>query len=189
MSPVKSKTESRNWNRTLGSDKVIFHLMDAADESNLQDAIKSFTSNLPSSDLVFLRMDITQPEAVEEWMNNVRKGRTITVLAELDGEIVGYGNLHLSTLQWTRHIGEIRILVASKHRRLGVGKVLAQDMIDIAAEKGLSRVVAHIAATQPRVRTMFESLGFEPEALLTDWLKDHSGKVHDLIIMSRSIEE
>ncbi len=189
MSPVSSKIKARKWNRTLGNEKVVFHLMDSDDETNLQEAIRKFAASLPSSDLVFLRMDITQPEALDEWMDNVRKGRTITVLAELGDEIIGYGNLHLSNLQWTRHIGEIRILVAGKHRRLGVGRELVTDMADIAGEKGLSRVVAHIASTQPRVRAMFEELGFEPEALLTDWLKDHGGKVHDLIIMSRGIEE
>lgn len=177
------------WVRTLGNEKVTFRLMDPSDALSLQEAINKFVSNLPASDLVFLRMDITQPQVVEEWIDNVKRGRTVTLLAELDGEIVGYGNLHLSSLQWTQHIGEVRVLVASKHRKFGIGKELAADMIQIAYEKGLSRVVAHIASTQPRVRAMFESLGFEPEALLTDWLKDHNGTIHDLIIMSHSIEE
>jgi len=189
MSATTSKVELKSWKRTLGSEKVVFHLMDAADELNLKAAIGKFASALPSSDLVFLRMDITQPEVMEEWMDNVARGRTMTVLAEIGGEIVGYGNLHLSTLQWTSHIGEIRILVSNQHRKLGIGKELVADLIEIARDKGLSRVVAHVAATQPRVRLMFESLGFEPEALLTDWLKDHGGKVQDLMIMSHMIEE
>ena len=188
MSTAATKIANKTWKKTCGSDEVHFHLMDQSDESKLREAIGQFASSLPSSDLVFLRMDITQPEAVDEWVENVRRERTLTVLAELNGEIIGYGNLHMSTLQWTSHIGEIRILVSGKHRSLGVGKELVQDLIEIAEDKGLARVVAHIAATQPRVRMMFESLEFEPEALLTDWLKDHSGQVHDLIIMSRLIE-
>ena len=189
MSVATSKLKSKKWNKKCGSENVVFRLMDQTDEGNLREAIGRLAESLPSSDLVFLRMDITQPEAVDEWVENVKRERTLTVLAELNGEIVGYGNLHMSSLQWTSHIGEIRLLVAGKHRKLGIGKVLVQDLIDIAEEKGLARVVAHIASTQPRVRVMFESLEFEPEALLTDWLKDHSGQVHDLIIMSRLIED
>lgn len=189
MSAVTTRLKTKKWKRTCGNEEVVFHLMDQNDEGNLKQAISEFASSLPSSDLVFLRMDITQPEAVDEWVENVRRERTITVLAEYNGEIVGYGNLHMSSLRWTSHIGEIRILVAGKHRKLGIGKELAEDLVDIAREKGLSRVVSHIAATQPGVRLMFESLGFEAEALLTDWLKDHSGKIHDLIIMSNLIDE
>jgi L-amino acid N-acyltransferase YncA len=189
MGVAASKLGSKQWKKTCGTEEVHFHLMNQSDEDSLRKAIGVFASSLPSSDLVFLRMDITQPEAIDEWVDNVRRGRTITVLAELNGQIIGYGNLHMSSLQWTSHIGEIRILVSGKYRKLGIGKELVKDLIDIAQEKGLARVVAHIAATQPPVRLMFESLEFDPEALLTDWLKDHNGQIHDLIIMSRLIED
>ena len=189
MSVGTSKLKSKKWKKTCGTEEVVFHLMDQTDEQRLREAIDKFAESLPSSDLVFLRMDITKPEAVDEWVENVRRERTLTVLAELNGEIVAYGNLHMSSLQWTSHIGEIRILVAGKHRKLGIGRELVRDLIQIAEERGLSRVVAHIAATQPRVRLMFESLDFEPEALMTDWLRDHSGNAHDLIIMSRLVED
>lgn len=189
MSVATSKLKSKKWKHVCGNEEVTFQLMDPSDEAALRQAIEGFASTLPPSDLVFLRMDITQPEALDEWVENVTRERTLTILAKLNGEIVGYANLHMSSLQWTSHIGEIRILVSSKYRALGIGKQLVLDVIDIARSKGLSRVVVHVPATQPRVRMMIESAGFEPEALLTDWLKDHSGNVHDLIIMSRLIED
>jgi L-amino acid N-acyltransferase YncA len=137
---------------------------------------------------VFLRVDITQPDVIHEWVENILSGRTLTVLVETGGAVVGYGNLHMRRLQWSRHIGEIRILVDPKYRGLGLGEYLVNDLMKLARENGLLRVVAHIGSEQPRVRAMFERLGFHAEALLTDWLMDRNHKKHDMVIMSHEIE-
>lgn len=166
---------------------VTFKLMRPQDEASVEQALLKFTQSLPASDLVFLRMDITQPDIIREWVQNIISGRTLTVLAEVDGAIIGYGNLHLSRVQWTRHIGEIRVLVDSNFRGLGIGEYFVNDLMKLAKENGLKRVVAHIGSEQPRVRAMFERLGFHAEALLTDWLMDRDRRKHDLVIMSQEI--
>ncbi len=172
----------------IGRHPITFKLMRPQDEATVEQAVLKFAQSLPAGDLVFLRMDITQPDVVREWVENILRGRTITVLAEENGEVVGYGNLHLSKLQWTRHIGEIRVLVGAKFRGLGVGERIVEELKKIAQELGLLRVVAHIASNQPRVRAMFERLDFHAEALLTDWLKDRNHQKHDLVIMSHEID-
>lgn len=172
----------------FGGHPITFKLMRPQDEATVEQAVLKFAQSLPAGDLVFLRMDITQPDVVREWVENILRGRTITVLAEENGEVVGYGNLHLSKLQWTRHIGEIRVLVSAKFRGLGVGERIVDELKKIAQELGLLRVIAHIASNQPRVRAMFERLDFHAEALLTDWLKDRNHQKHDLVIMSHEIE-
>jgi L-amino acid N-acyltransferase YncA len=172
----------------FGTQDVTFKLMRPQDEASVENALLDFAQSLPASDLVFLRVDITQPDVVREWAQNIVLGRTLTVLAEIDGRLVGYGNLHLSRLQWTRHIGEIRILVDPRFRGLGLGEYLVHDLMKLAKENDLTRVVAHIGSEQPRVRAMFERLGFHAEALLTDWLMDRNHKKHDLVIMSLEVE-
>ena len=172
---------------TFGAHDVLFKLMRPQDEHSVEQALLKFTQCLPASDLVFLRVDITQPDVIHEWMENIVSGRTLTVLAEIGGAVIGYGNLHLSQMQWTRHIGEIRILVDAKLRGQGIGEYLVNDLMKLAKENGLLRVVAHIGSEQPRVRAMFERLGFHAEALLTDWLMDRNLKKHDLVIMSHEI--
>ena len=164
---------------------ITFRLMTPKDESAMID----FSGTLPESDIIYLRMDITQPEVIEEWVNNIKIGRTITILVEEKGELIGYGSLHYNQLDWTRHIGEIRFLVDAKVRGLGVGRALMEQLAEIAEEKGLARVIVQIPATQPKVRKMVELLGYEPQALLTDWLKDRHNRPHDLIIMSKNLTQ
>jgi hypothetical protein len=45
-----------------------------------------------------------------------------------------------------------------------------------------------IAAQEPAI-AMFRSLGFEPEALLTDHVRDRAGELRDLMVLSHSVEE
>ena len=183
-----AQTERYPRNKKFGRHDISFRLMDPSHVDALDEALLRFTNSLPSSDLAFLRMDITQPEVVREWEHAIDNGRTITVLAYDGDEIVGYGNLHKSHIQWTSHIGEVRVLVGAKYRGAGLGQGLFHELIAIAGEHGLNRVIAHIPSGQPRVRVMLEDLDFEAEALLTDWLKDRTGHTHDLIIMSRDID-
>jgi len=173
----------------FGHHDITFRLMEEEDATVVEEALLRFANSLPPGDLVFLRMDITQPEVVEEWIESIRAGQTVTVLAAANDEIVGYANLHLSGLQWTRHIGEIRVLVSPKYRGTGLGRQFFHQLIDLARDLGLERVVAHVPADQPRVRHMLEKLGFEAEALLADWLKDRNYKTHDLIIMSQHVNK
>ncbi len=153
-----------------------------------RDRLLAFAQSLPESDLIYLRMDITQPDVIDEWVANIEGGRTTTVLAEEDGEIVGYASLHSNRLMWTRHIGEIRIMVDVRARGGGVGRSLAHQLTEMAGERNLYRVVVQLPADQPRVRKMFEGLGFEPQAILPDWLKDRHNRPHDLVIMSKHVE-
>jgi hypothetical protein len=52
--------------------------------------ILNFARSLPSDDLLFLRTDITDSRTIDEWVRSIEAGTTITVLAELDSDVVGY---------------------------------------------------------------------------------------------------
>ncbi len=151
-------------------------------------ALLAFTQMLPKEDLMFLRMDVTKPEVVDHWIENIRQGLTITVLA-FDGEdnVIGYGSLHHNKMMWTRHLGELRMLASPEYRGIGLGKRLTNEVFQIAKESGLDRVFVQIPAHQPHVREMLEKLGFIAEALLTDWLIGQDDTTHDLVVMTQRV--
>ena len=84
-----------------------------------------FARSLPEDDLLFLRMDITDPDAVAHWVRNLEAGLTTTVVAEAGGEIAGYSALVQNRVAWQRHLGEIRTQVALRFRSQGLGRALA----------------------------------------------------------------
>ncbi len=146
--------------------------------------IVSFAHSLPADDLLHLRLDITDPAVVKEWVRNLEAKKTVTVIAETGEEMAGYAILHHHVVTWQRHLGEIRILLKPEFRSQGLGRTLAEEVISIAQDLELSKVVAQMMPDQPGARAMFLRLGFQTEALLPDFVIDRSGQTRDLIVMA-----
>ena len=151
-------------------------------------AILDFARDLPADDLLFLRSDITEADNVDEWVRNVEAGRTVSVIAEVNGQVAGYGSLHYNEVTWQRHLGEIRIQVGSRYRSQGLGRRLAAEIFAIARDLGLRKITAQMTPDQKGAIATFERLGFQPEALLQDFVMDRSGRTRDLVVMAHDVE-
>ena len=162
---------------------VNLRLMTAADT----DRIVSFARSLPEDDLLFLRVDITNPEMVGQWVQNLAAGRASTVIAERNGEMAGYAALITNRVIWQRHLGEIRIQVGPRDRSQGLGRTLAGEVFLMARERGLRKIVAQMTPDERGAIATFERLGFKPEALLQDYVIDRSGRTRDLVVMTYDV--
>ena len=160
--------------------KVTLRLMEPSD----RDRIVEFARALPPDDLLFLRKDITNPAVVDGWVRDLKAGLVQTVLAEADGELVGYGSLWLEETLWGRHMGEIRALVRPDYRGAGLGYKLVSDVFAIARYLGVNKIIARVTRAQERTRARLERIGFRQGAVLHDFVLDRDGKPHDLIVMS-----
>jgi L-amino acid N-acyltransferase YncA len=163
---------------------VALRLMDSTDKHQ----ILSFARALPANDLLFLRTDITEAGAIDDWIGNIARGTTVTMLAEIDGHIVGYAALHTDQARWTRHVGEIRVQVGPRFRGIGLGRRLAAEILHMGQSQGIKKMAAMMTPDQTGARAAFEKLGFEVEALLQNWVVDRDGRSRDLLIMSYSLE-
>ncbi len=155
--------------------------------SDDRDDVVALARALPEIDLQFLRSDLTDPAIVEDWIRDAVSGSRFTTLAHCNDVLVGYGSLNLRGAQWMSHLGEIRVLVAEDHRRSGLGRVLTRRAFDLAHDLRLLKLVAQMTREQIGARRLFEQLGFSPEALLTDWVIDRSGRTRDMMIMSYDV--
>ena len=172
--------------RTLkltGGGEVTLRLLGRLD----RDAFLSFTRSLPVHDLLFLRTDITNEDVIEGWLDNIDLERIITIIAERDERILGYGSLHLSTAPWSQHVGELRVLIDGSMRGQGLGRALTEAVFAQALDRGIEKMVAQMTVDQKGAIATFEELGFKPEALLIDHVKDREGKKHDLLVYSHDV--
>ena len=81
---------------------------------------------------------------------------------------------------WSSHVGEVRVIVDPGRRGRGVGRALARRAILEALELGLTKMVVEVIADQEPTIACSASLGFDPEALLADHVRDRSGELRDL---------
>ena len=163
---------------------VTLRLMTKRDKNT----VVEFARNLPEDDLLFLRVDLTDPDIVDRWLDAQADERSIALMAEANGEMAGYATLLYNETTWQRHIGEIRIQVGRRYRSLGLGRALAVEIFNIARDLGLRKVIAHTPTDQKGAIAMLERLGFQPEALLQDFVIDRSDRTRDLVLMSYDLE-
>jgi L-amino acid N-acyltransferase YncA len=171
--------------RHVGGLDVTLSYMSSTDA----DAILRFARGLEEHDLLFLRRDITQLDVVEDWLRDIESGDALTVLAKRSGRVIGYGTIHRDSLSWSAHVAELRVLVAGDFRGKGLGRVLTQEAFKAALRSGIEKMVARMTLDQKGAISTFESLGFRPEALLKDHVKDRQGTLHDLIMLSHRVAD
>ncbi|MES2753285.1 MAG: GNAT family N-acetyltransferase [Pseudomonadota bacterium] len=153
-----------------------------------RDAMLGFAATLPEHDLMFLGRDLRHPRVVEAWLSAIGEGWIDSLVAEdAEGELLGTAALVRDPLGWSGHVGEVRLLVAARHRGAGLGRDLLEGVFAIATEHGLTKLSARMTPDQAGSVALFESLGFRGEALLRDEVRDGAGKLHDLVILSLDI--
>jgi L-amino acid N-acyltransferase YncA len=155
----------------------------AGDEEQLHE----FALGLPPHDLLYLRRDISKRPVVDAWVRDSLSGNIETLVVEKDGKIIGNSALIIDTKSWSRHVGEIRVLVAEAHRKSGIGRLLIEQTFSIAVSRELRKIIAQMTIDQRNAIKVFEEMGFSGEALLKDHVQDTQGEFHDILILSCSV--
>jgi ribosomal protein S18 acetylase RimI-like enzyme len=151
------------------------------------DDLFGFFERVPKEDRLFLKEDVTDRSVIEEWTENLDYKRVLPIVAVESGTIVADATLHRRTSGWTSHVGKIRVVVDRAFREKGLASRLVQELINIAENAGLDKIVVEVMDTQDTAKKAFERLGFKEEAKLTNYVKDLAGKRHDIAIMVHDI--
>jgi ribosomal protein S18 acetylase RimI-like enzyme len=147
-------------------------------------ALIRFFERIPESDRTFLKEDVADPAVRRAWATP-GAARAIAV----DGDEV-VGSVAVVPLHgWSSHVGEVRLVVDPERRGHGIGQALARRALVDAVELGLAKVIVDVIADQAALIAMFRSLGFEPEALLIDHVRDRAGDVRDLMVLANAVDE
>lgn len=146
--------------------------------------LERFFAELPEGDRTFIKEDV-DPDTVASWLE--ARGRRWVALGA-DGGVTGIVAV-IPLSGWSDHVGEIRLVVQPEHRGEGLGRALARRALFEAVEMGLSKVVVEVVAQQESAVAMFTALGFDGEALLTDHIRDRSGKPRDLMVLAHHVRD
>ena len=148
-------------------------------------ALEEFLERIPDADRTFLKEDVANPDVVAAW---TRPGDARTIALDDEGAVLGYVAV-IPLHGWSSHVGEVRIVVDPARRGHGVGRTLARHAVLEALTLGLAKMVVEVIADQDGLVAMFRGLGFEPEALLVDHVRDRSGELRDLLVLAHSVEQ
>ena len=150
-------------------------------------AFVDFVAQVPAGERRFLKEDLSDP--VTSFAHFVRPGAPARLVAMTpDGQLVGLAGVFPGE-GWSAHVAELRVLVAASYRAQGAGRALATAALREALEGGCSQVFVEVIAEQEALVSMFQDLGFLPEALLPDFVRDGDGIFHDLMLLTHHVED
>lgn len=179
-------SDTLTYPRTVmaGERAIVLRRLEAGDAP----ALVEFARSVPAHDLLFLLRDIRNPKVVGAWIEAVERGLMQSLVALEDGAIVGCTALARDELSWSSHVAEIRMVISPSLRGTGFGRVLAQECMAMAVDGGAAKVMARLTPDQGAALKVFEDMGFRPEALLRDHVRDADGETHDIAIMALDLE-
>jgi ribosomal protein S18 acetylase RimI-like enzyme len=153
------------------------------------DLLMEFYQALPLEDRKYLKFDVTDRKAVQRRLRRTESGDDIRVVAVHGGLIIASGALELSGEAWSKHQGEIRVIVARPFQQRGLGAIMIRELYFIAVQNNLQTVVAKMMRPQVGAQKIFRRLGFRDDSLMPDFVKDIKGESQDLIVMTCDVKQ
>ena len=153
------------------------------------DLLMEFFLALPLEDRKYLKFDVTDRKAVTRRLRRIETGDDIRVVAVHGGLIIASGVLELSGEAWSKHQGEIRLLVARPFQQRGLGAIMIRELYFIAVQNNLQTIVAKMMRPQVGAQKIFRRLGFRDDSFMPDFVKDIKGESQDLIIMTCDVKQ
>jgi ribosomal protein S18 acetylase RimI-like enzyme len=148
-------------------------------------AVEAFLDRIPKGESTFFKEDITAEGVVRRWADDTAARRTLA----WDGDtVIGYTAV-IPGVGWSSHVGDVRLIVDPERRRSGIGHELARRALIDALHAGLRKVIVEVVADQEPAIHLFTGLGFTPEAILSNQVRDRSGEVHDLMVLAHDVED
>jgi len=153
------------------------------------DRLMEFFQDLPLEDRKYLKFDVTDRKAVAKRLRRVETGDDIRIIAIHGGVVVASGVVELSGEAWSKHQGEIRVIIARPFQKRGLGTIMVRELYFISVQNNLKTIVARMMRPQVGAQKIFRSLGFREDSLMPDFVKDIKGESQDLIVMTCDIKD
>lgn len=159
---------------------------DAIELSKLRVKIDGETENLDRES----GEGLLTPEDFEEliYEDSIAE-KTIFLVAEVEGKIIGFTRCEGNKLIRFRHKAEFGICILKEYWGHGIGKVLLENILIWADNVGIEKISLTVVQTNIKAIELYKSYGFIQEGLL---IKDRIHKdvnYYNTVIMGRVLDK
>lgn len=152
------------------------------------DALLDMFRQLPEDELWFLNHDVSDPTLVHRWIDHMDPKRVISIIALLEGRVIGNAALMMKTYGAKSHIGKIRIAVAPSFREIRLGTWMLLDLVNVGMALGLQMLAMRLVQDRDAsVINGVKKLDFVEEAVLENYVLDREGNPRNLVIMTKRL--
>ncbi len=151
--------------------------------------LEKFFFSVPAIDWQIFKDDAVREEKMEHWLIDTLKKKLVQLVVLKQDTIIGFGTLQTDDSYW-QNTAEIKIIVAPKHRRKGIGARLFDLLLSEGLENGMQKLVIRYASDNKGIMRLLENYGFDSEITLSYFLKDKENKMQkDLVVSSLDIQD
>lgn len=148
-----------------------------------------FFERLPPETKQFLRVNSKNRSVLTGRVSQIDGECHWRHVAVVGGEIVGDATLDREPFGWTRHVGELRIVLEDEFEPLGLRGVMCEQMIEVARSNEIEKVQTEVLAERESFIRMLEHQGFRREVVRKNHARGMDGKLHDVVILASDVEE
>jgi RimJ/RimL family protein N-acetyltransferase len=173
--------------RRIESNKLSWLLrcptkMDAAELSDLRVRIDGETENLDREP----GEGFLSAEAFENLIDeDTRAAKTIFLVAEAEGKIVGFTRCEGNQLSRFRHKAEFGICILKEYWGFGIGKEMLETVLRWADASGIEKISLTVVETNSNAIQLYKKYGFSVEGLLLRDRIHRDGNYYNTVIMGR----
>lgn len=115
--------------------------------------------------------------------------KTIFLVAEVEGKIIGFSRCQGSKLSRFRHKAEFGICISKEYWGYGIGRVLLENILMWADAVGIERISLTVVQTNTRAIQLYKKYGFVEEGLLIKDRIHKDGNYYNTVMMGRLLEK
>jgi ribosomal protein S18 acetylase RimI-like enzyme len=129
---------------------------------DLDDMLDFINSLVEEEAMILMEVKQTRDQEVD-WLarslSNMEKDRTVRVVAEVDGRMVGQCEVSVGPGRKS-HVGTLGISVKQGYRDVGIGQELMREAERHAGKLGVEKIVLEVFATNDRAIHVYERMGY-----------------------------
>lgn len=117
-----------------------------------------------------------------EWIRSFDNRWSVLYVAEVDGNLVGQVDAHISRYPKSRHVASLGIAILKGYRDLGLGRVLMERVLAWMKDRDVEKAVLEVFSSNERAIALYRKLGFEVEASRARHFKIRGGYVDNVLM-------
>jgi RimJ/RimL family protein N-acetyltransferase len=107
----------------------------------------------------------------------------VFVAEDTSGQLVGRLSLARDNHPSSHHVADLGLMIASSHRRRGIGRALLEQATVWARDAGVRKLELHVFPWNEAAIALYESFGFEREGVRREHYR-RDGEYVDAILMA-----
>jgi putative acetyltransferase len=165
------------WKVTLLSGReVVLRFLTADDKERLFRMLSSMSEKALEWSMAPYTMD-----NVERWISNLPT--LIALVAEYQGEIVGWASIYKSSHPRRKGLGDLGIYLHQDFHNVGLGTAMTERLLQLAKNEKMHRIALTLVGENKIALHLYEKFGFQIEGVSKDAFYGQDGKYHDMVNM------